>query len=911
MARKAGVITINLNAGTAQFFADMDRANAKIREFGTGHVTEARATAAAMKTLEGNLLSNTRAADKFLESVLGMGPVMQAAFPIIGGIAFGGMLVDIGKKAYEFWKGMQEGPKKIAIAFRELNAPLRLTNDELALSNARLANDIAQLEGKRQNNLAVALAEAVVQADKLADSLDKDLSGLDKLLEQQKVGFWEQLFGKAGTSDLKEEIGDFRERIADITAEGNEKIRRATDLKAKDAAQLELNTKLQKAYGDELAKVNQHIKEAQDLAKPRTVETYGYAQGPVMRTTVGADESARLKMLESMRIRLQYESAGIDLSATQGNLAARKTALQESAAAAVERPFEDRMNAIRAQIDAVNEKMKAIGQPEAAQIMAKAFGDAEKAITEVNKTLEHHQTQLTGAQKAQITAAEQTLATAEAEAQWRTRLAASTTAINDRIASTNLLTAAIGKGYEAVRAANVESRLMEFTAQYGADWARTPEHNAEIAQLRSRYQAEFDAKHGEQQAQAIAHLHEQIDLEHALAAAQAQGAEAVRQAALAERLRQLGIAGASREQLAVEKELAEAQRENAVAAGIAKIDERIEATERLTAATLKSAAAVREATLANRLAAIAREGDVGGQRAAAATREASADRGLELARVVARTDRVRAIDDEIATLEEARATLGDTAGIETRLLELEQQRLKAAIDETLALGRARDGVKAFFEEMQMQAKTSASIIYDALNEALDRTSANLAKLITGQGKKGDWGAEFKEIGTQMTESTIKSVMQKGLGAFGGVFGIGGKADGSSAASALWVRIAGGGGAPSLPLPGAGGGGGEGGGGTPWFASLFSGWMAGGGDVLPGNIYGVGESGPEFFIPSSSGQIVPRAAVSGTSVLYHIDARGADLGASNRIRQAIEMSHRVAVATAVQASHERARRVPSK
>src|SRR5579864_2341827 len=102
MSRKAGVITINLSAGTAQFLADMDAANAKLGEFGRRGsefgkplITEARATSAAMKTLEGNFFNNKRAADKFLESVLGLGPAMQLAFPLIGAVAFGGMVGEV------------------------------------------------------------------------------------------------------------------------------------------------------------------------------------------------------------------------------------------------------------------------------------------------------------------------------------------------------------------------------------------------------------------------------------------------------------------------------------------------------------------------------------------------------------------------------------------------------------------------------------------------------------------------------------------------------------------------------------------------------------------------------------------------------------------------------------------------
>lgn len=263
MPRNVRTISINLNAGTAKFFADLDSAKAKIREFGHAGVSEAKATTAAMKALEGNFFNNTRAADKFLESVLGLGPVLRVAFPLVGGVAFAGMLGEVGEKLFEFYKKIREAPERIEGSFRMLNAPLRLMNDELAAANDRLRNDIAKLEGHHQNTLALALDEARVAADTLADSLDKDLAGLHKLLEQENISRWKTFYtGNAPTSDLMKQIGGetgfggFRGEVAQITDEGNEKIRQATTLKAKDAAQTELNTRLLAAYRKELAIVD-------------------------------------------------------------------------------------------------------------------------------------------------------------------------------------------------------------------------------------------------------------------------------------------------------------------------------------------------------------------------------------------------------------------------------------------------------------------------------------------------------------------------------------------------------------------------------------------------------------------------------------------------------------------------------
>jgi len=63
---------------------------------------------------------------------------------------------------------MRTAPERMSNAFRDVSAPLRQASDELAVANARLQNDIDKLQGKRENFLALALAEARVAADKLA-----------------------------------------------------------------------------------------------------------------------------------------------------------------------------------------------------------------------------------------------------------------------------------------------------------------------------------------------------------------------------------------------------------------------------------------------------------------------------------------------------------------------------------------------------------------------------------------------------------------------------------------------------------------------------------------------------------------------------------------------------------------------
>ena len=266
MAKRVGLITINLLAGTAAFNTQMDAAKAKIKNLGSG-VDEAskklvsgnQAASGFIRVAEGGMANNLRAVENFMTKTLGLGPALQAIFPLVGAIAFAGLLFTMGKEVYAFFKKAEEGPARVANAFRLLNAPLQLTNDELRVANDRLDNDIAKLEGKRQNSLQLALDQARVAADKLADSLDKDLEGLNKLLKEENVNAFVGFFtDTASTSKLKEYFGGktgyggYKGEVDELTDKGRAKINAAAergDKAGQDAAVKELDIALEKKRG--------------------------------------------------------------------------------------------------------------------------------------------------------------------------------------------------------------------------------------------------------------------------------------------------------------------------------------------------------------------------------------------------------------------------------------------------------------------------------------------------------------------------------------------------------------------------------------------------------------------------------------------------------------------------------------
>ena len=54
----------------------------------------------------------------------------------------------------------EERIRQMAFGFRELNLPMQLNNDELALKNDELSNDMAYHEGRRKNMARIEIGRA-------------------------------------------------------------------------------------------------------------------------------------------------------------------------------------------------------------------------------------------------------------------------------------------------------------------------------------------------------------------------------------------------------------------------------------------------------------------------------------------------------------------------------------------------------------------------------------------------------------------------------------------------------------------------------------------------------------------------------------------------------------------------------
>lgn len=200
-----------------------------------------------------------------------------------------------------------------------------------------------------------------------------------------------------------------------------------------------------------------------------------------------------------------------------------------------------------------------------------------------------------------------------------------------------------------------------------------------------------------------------------------------------------------------------------------------------------------------------------------------------------------------------------------------------------------------FAYLRADGDNFASNIMQSIGGAIQHLNKELGDFVT-TGK----GLDFKKLFQNLGSNIIQSALGKAESSLFGALGFGGKRDGSSPTSAIWVAIT------DVPNPAnlLGGATGSSGGIGGFFKSLvgglsFGGAFAGGGSTSPGMSYLVGEAGPEIFTPGVTGTVSPMRS----AVVYQIDARGADAGAEERIRMALRDTENRAVARSIHTSNE--------
>lgn len=183
----------------------------------------------AIREFEGNL--PIRAVERFMTETLGLGPALAAAFPVVGALAFAGVLVKDVAELAKMREAVRLLAGEIQTAFDAAIAKERQHADELAVSNDRLEETIAKLEHKPAGNgLAAGLHEATAEADKLQGSIHAAASEAKALFDEKyKVSFLGRVTGTKSTDDVKDEVLAAMNQADEIQSQYGDVVQQARD----------------------------------------------------------------------------------------------------------------------------------------------------------------------------------------------------------------------------------------------------------------------------------------------------------------------------------------------------------------------------------------------------------------------------------------------------------------------------------------------------------------------------------------------------------------------------------------------------------------------------------------------------------------------------------------------------------
>jgi hypothetical protein len=164
---------------------ELAEANEALSESSHQVVSGQQAASASIRALEGN--AGLRAVENFISKTLGLGPILQAIFPIVGALAFGQIILESGEKLVALEQKAVHAGDAIKEAYADLHDKAQITNDDLAIQNDKLQDEIDKLSGHPNNGIQTALDEARKMADQLLSSLQADRKELAALLKEHDV----------------------------------------------------------------------------------------------------------------------------------------------------------------------------------------------------------------------------------------------------------------------------------------------------------------------------------------------------------------------------------------------------------------------------------------------------------------------------------------------------------------------------------------------------------------------------------------------------------------------------------------------------------------------------------------------------------------------------------------------------
>jgi hypothetical protein len=260
-------------------------------------ISSRQSATAGIGILEGRLMSGNRAASAFLSTTLGLGPVLQAAFPIIGAIAMADVLIQIGKGAYDAYEkfvSLDDVTNKLTEDFKK-------TQQTDVINVHSLETAVERLD--QANEKATNLRES-------AQALhDVSIGGFLHDLGSQNFG--------AVATDIGGLIG--AKKIAEDSAQATKNSIALTKIQVEEEHQLRL-AKIEAAHAGDSGLDVEEKRVAQlqkEIALHAEAQRYSREQDRAMGNPVAPDQGKELKTAQDSaamaQAAAQYQTQTLDL----------------------------------------------------------------------------------------------------------------------------------------------------------------------------------------------------------------------------------------------------------------------------------------------------------------------------------------------------------------------------------------------------------------------------------------------------------------------------------------------------------------------------------------------------------------------------------------------------------------------
>jgi hypothetical protein len=235
-------VSVSMELELAQFKTSCREAEAVTKQMTAQMREEMQQSRESVRLLSEELgLGIPRGLQGIISKLPGLSTAMTAAFDAVVVFALAKTIYEVGEKIVEFVHKTEEAAKKNAAAWEESHGKLEKELDTLTLTGAKLDETYDKMAKKPSNALALALDDARVTADTLADSLKSDLGLMDKLFADTSVSKWQILLGQYGeggnTDDTHTMLEGYRTRMNNAERSAREAVRGATTPEGAQSAQ--------------------------------------------------------------------------------------------------------------------------------------------------------------------------------------------------------------------------------------------------------------------------------------------------------------------------------------------------------------------------------------------------------------------------------------------------------------------------------------------------------------------------------------------------------------------------------------------------------------------------------------------------------------------------------------------------